>query len=272
MNSTSVKPNIYFLSTGRAGTNYLQRTFRENYPELKLTHQAKWSRLINIAGNVLLINGVPSYWVKYLYPILKMVEIPQSTVDPLQSIAISLFLNSEKRCHAYRIIHVVRDPRDYVTSAINWKNQRLRRLFLNHCVPFWQPNPIFCDNISVLKRIKMSKFEYFSWVWNFKNGFFARLFKHNENYYLVRMEDIVDAKHGNQNINKLFAFLQIKEKMGEWDDRSKKKVNASITKGFPNWSRWHSQQAKVLDKYCGKLMREFGYGYEESWKKKLLEG
>ena len=264
-------PKIYFLSTGRAGTNFLYRIITGIYPEIRLTHQVRWSRLINIAGNILLMDAVPSHLVKDVYSLLKKVQTPESTVDPLQSVAISLFLNYKKKWHEHKIVHVVRDPRDYVTSTISWKNQRLRRLFLHHCVPFWQPNPIFCGNVAILKRMKMNKFEHFSWIWNFKNSFFAKMFNPEENYYLVRMEDLINAQIGHQNFQKLFDFLNLPNVKSSWDHLLNRKVNASARNGFANWKSWNSKQAKILDRYCGVLMRKYGYGNEERWIEKLRE-
>jgi hypothetical protein len=218
------------------------------------------------------MDAVPSHLVKDVYSLLKKMQTPESTVDPLQSTAISLFLKNEKKWYEHRIVHVVRDPRDYVSSAINWKNQRLRRLFLHHCVPFWQPNPVVCGNVSILKRMKMNKFEYFSWIWNFKNSLFAKLFENKDNYYMVRMEDLVDSQKGNQHFRKLFEFLKLPNRKRDWDHLLNRKVNVSTRKAFTNWISWNSKQVKTLDGYCGELMRKYGYGNEENWIEKLREG
>jgi hypothetical protein len=117
----------------------------------------------------------------------------------------------------------------------------------------------------------MGKFEYFCWIWNFKNSFFAKLFKHKENYYLVRMEDLVDAQKGHQNFRKLFDFLELPSGKRDWDHLLNRKVNASTRNGFTNWKNWNSRQVEILDRYCGDLMRKYSYGNEESWIEKLRE-
>lgn len=263
-------PKIYVLSAGRSGTNLIYKIMKKIYPEFPITHQTEWSRLMNIIGNILLIKPLPSSLIQKTLYYLKRTKKPESTVDPLFSIPIAIFLSNSKEQYEYKIVHLVRDPRDFVCSFINWKNQRIRRIFLHHFVPFWQPNPVFCDNISFLHRTKMSKFDYFSWIWNFKNRLFEDLFGGKENYYLIRLEDLVIENKGSNNLKRLNNFLGFPGTKKDLSHLLSKKVNITTKKNFLEWRNWHSQQAKILEKYCGALMRKYGYGREDEWKRKLF--
>ena len=258
---------IYVLSTGRAGTNFIHRVMIELYPNFKITHQTRWSRLFNIVGNLSLAGCLPAAFIKRKFLFFKNQQIPGSTFDPLLSIPIGLFLKSTPNFTHYKVIHLVRDPRDFVSSFINWKNQNIKRRFLHHFVPFWQPNPVFCDKISFFQRIKMSKFEYFSWVWNFKNHFFENLFAGGDNYFLVRMEDLSDPERGDHYFKMLFDFLGLSEVKKDLSAIFNRKINKSTREKFPRWRQWENKQAEILYKYCGQLMKKYGYGGEKEWEK-----
>jgi hypothetical protein len=116
----------------------------------------------------------------------------------------------------------------------------------------------------------MNKFEYFCWIWNFKNRFYASQFEHGENYYFVRLEDLSQEPESSNNLKKLLCFSGFPETRMNLSGLTKQKVNITTKKKFPTWKNWNKRQAKTLDKYCGELMRIYGYGNEDDWKSKLL--
>jgi len=256
---------LYVLSTGRCGTNLLVDIFASTYPPLRIEHQSKGSRRLNIIGNLLLY--FPSYqrYVKNIFYLLKKKKMPDSTVDPLLSIPLALYLiNHDSNLNIFQIVHLVRDPRDFVTSFIRWKRQRTRRFFLHHFVPFWQPKPYRFEGF---RRLRFRKFEHFCWIWNYKNSFFQSNFKNNSRYYLLKLEDIVDIHMGLEQAQKLFNFLGLPMNEQKIQELIRKKINPSKERGFPHWENWTQEQALILQKHCGKLMDYYGYGQELEWKK-----
>ena len=83
------------------------------------------------------------------------------------------------------------------------------------------------------------------------------------------MEDLVDTRKRQENFGKLFAFLELPGGHIDWDHILNEKVNISKRRCFPKWRNWDSKQANVVEKYCGELMKKYGYGTEEEWKAKL---
>lgn len=259
------------LSTGRAGTSFLHRAFDRLDLGVTLSHQSRGSRRLNIAGNLLYDckNG-PDY-MRVLFRLLKGTQVPSSTTDPLLSIPIAIFLNKKSVYSKFphKIIHLVRDPRDFVASFMNWRRQRLRRMFLHHVVPFWQPSPFLFPGHSAFSRLGMSKFGHYCWIWNFKNSFFRHQFENGPAYFLLRSEDLFSPDKGEEAFERLLTFIGCSHGIDSFEDLSASQVNASKLKGFPKWQRWSQTQARTLHKHCGALMVHYGYGNEPFWLKLL---
>jgi len=258
--------NLIVLSTGRTGTKYLSQMFYA-LERKDISHQGQFSRTMNIIGNIGLCVLFESLSKKLLLYLLKKTDRMKSTADPLLSIPHILLVDKYNQNNKSKILHVVRDPRDFVTSFMNWKRQKLRRMFLHHCVPFWQPNPLCAGDVSLKTYFQMSKFEHFCWIWAFKNNLFEkRSLGYCSEYLRIKMEDLTDFKDpNNECINKLAIFLNIPtSKLAEILMNSHA-INRSDTKYFPCWQYWTKAQALILDKHCGILMKKYGYGAEPEW-------
>jgi hypothetical protein len=250
--------NTYVLSTGRTGTKFLSEKFNRHFPQLKLTHQRQGSRIINIVANLPLTNGVYLSFLRFLFRLFGRGYPPHSTIDPLLSLAIYKFIKygdvDQSKC---LIIHLVRSPENFVTSFMNWKQQSIKRTFLHHFVPFWNPVPFF-HKCSLFSWIKMSQFEKFCWVWNYKNSCFSTL--GNQNYFMVRMEDLFKYETKKQSFEDLGIFLRLRFNDDIIYDNSKK-INESKIKKFPLFQGWTRKQKIIMFTHCGKLSKKMKYNY-----------
>ena len=248
---------IYFLSTGRAGTSLLYRVFDELYPDINISHQTNWSRFLNVAGNL----PFRDKSIFSLYALLKKTEIPNSTVDPLLSVPISRVIQFTKiNTTEYKIIHLVRDPRTFVSSFMNWKNSSFKKKILHYVIPFWQPTQRLNSGLTIKERIAFDKFKQFCYVWTYKNDMFHRLFSNGNNYFLLRLEDLTDPVTSKKVFTELIAFLDLplRNEM-DFPDLLSKKMNVSKKKSFPGYQNWTFDQKEYLKKVCGPLMCQFGY-------------
>ena len=251
--------NFYIFSTGRSGTTYLSNLIQHNEPSLGNLHQLKNSKKLNVMGNLALGNKACHYFlISYLSRKFNH-ALPPSTVDPLKSIAYYqyikiLYEEDPSGLKNITIIHLVRDPRDFVTSFMNWKNRNLSGKIAHHLTPFWMPEP------KLKERFSMSKFEHFCWIWSKKHHLFDDGFSHLPNYYLFRIEDL---KPGSGKLNELLSLITNKDEIKT--ELNKTNRNKSMKKGFPSWESWDPKQAKKLDNICTELMQKFGYGQEKKW-------
>ncbi len=251
---------IYILSTGRTGTNFLYNIFHKYYPELHITHQEKYSRIINIISNSAIKEELKYNLLKSIYQNLKKQNTPKSTIDPLQSMCIAKILKYKQIYPTkYKIVHLVRDPRTFVTSFMNWKNSSLKKMFLHYTIPFWMPGPRFNKKLSLVEKITLNKFKQFCWVWYIKNSFFYDVFHKQINYKIVKIEDLTKGDKKEESFNELFEFLNLDVKNFGYDELSNKKINISSKKSFPKYEEWPDNYTNYLINTSGSLMEKLGY-------------
>lgn len=256
------------MSTGRTGTTLLSHLMSNTQIDCDVRHQELGSRFYNILGN---ISGIASQEKILLNrKILDFILGEKKNVivvDPLLSMLVYNSYSGNEINDKCKIVHLVRDPRDFVTSFMNWKAGSVKRMILHHFVPFWQPNPWILGQCSLSARLKMSKFEHFSWIWYYKNSLFKNKFSHTENYLLLKFEDLVsNQKQSLELILKFFGYDDIDI---DWIKYPENKINRSNKRYFPNWQNWNKDRAKILDGWCGNLMRYYDYGSEEQWRNLL---
>jgi hypothetical protein len=254
---------FYILSTGRCGTTFLSEMIALNDPGLGKLHQLPDSKWLNVRANIALANKrirktfVSSLSRKYDH------VLPSSTTDPLRSLAYTFYLRHLADKHPKLkenifIIHLVRDPRNFVSSFMNWKNRKLSGKIAHHLTPFWMPEP------PMIKKCSMSKFEHFCWIWERKNRLFYEEFAWFQGYHRFKMEDLYP---GSEKLQHLLQLLLEKEEVITQTD--KHQFNSSKKNDFPNWDKWTPRQAKKLNTVCADLMLEFGYGDEIMWKEMI---
>ncbi len=247
---------IYILSTGRAGSTFLYKILSQSSSEMDIGHQQGGSRVINVFGNLPFNNSLYLKLLNALFVFFRRGIPPFSTVDPLLSVSLfKLFKNTNSEI---KIVHLVRDPKDFVTSFMNWKNQSIRKKILHYFIPFWNPVPLF-HGVKFREWIKMTKFEKFCWVWNYKNSLFKSIDIESNSYFLLRLEDLtINESKREETLANLFTFLNIPA-----NEKSKinltNKINKSDNKSFPSWENWTQEQNRILRKHCNYLASKLGY-------------
>lgn len=268
MNNSEDLKNIFILSTGRTGSTFISEFLSNLKGNSNIEHQVFGSRFANIVGNFVCAKKMSLKKATYLTKDVIGLNFDVSTSDPLRSMLLYAYLQTGEIEPNILIVHIVRDPRDFVTSFMNWKNQSLKRRLLHHFVPFWQPTPWLVGESSFTKRNKMNKFEHYCWVWNYKNRLFMDL-EGRFKYHLFKFEDFFnESREAKKSRKNLFSYLGIGTDNVNFNN--KKKVNPS-KKNFPAWTSWTPEQAIILDKHCGDLMEKYGYGKEQKWKQLLKD-
>lgn len=265
------KRRILIASTGRAGSTFVSRLVARIEPELDFEHQLPGSRRINILGNLTAQGLVPRTFIANSTLRSNRALLGGSTGDPLRSMLLAsailygdqLLVDREN----FRVVHLVRDPRTFATSFMNWGRARIRRRFLHYVLPFWQPSPRM-DQSSWLRGWGMSKLEQYAWIWTFKNSFFMQLkdrvpYRRYLMEELLRPDDVSVLREALQ-----FMGVPMSDPLPDVQEESK---NRSAERSFPHWRQWSPSQARKVDRHAGPLMRELGYGAEPEWLA-LLDG
>lgn len=252
---------FYILSTGRAGSTFMAQLIESQSSFDYDLHQQPFSRSINIKSNQAF--GNPDKESQFVEKYLQLFgsDKPNSTCDPLQSMSLLYYLKHKKP--EANVVHLVRDPREVISSFMNWKNRKLSGKIAHHLVPNWMPHPLQDGSMSLLQYAFLPKYTHYAWIWNFKNKLFAEL-NQLDTYRLFRLEDI---RSSEEKMSQLLQHIEVDDTLTT--EQLSKKVNKSEKSGFPQWEDWTPEMCSRVDRICGEQMRSLGYGQENLWKEKL---
>jgi hypothetical protein len=161
-----------------------------------------------------------------------------------------------------KVVHVVRDPRTYVRSAINFGAMSGLKWMAASFWPYWFPKP---EHFTPKRRPgwwEMSPPERLAWVWMIINTQLNRgeqLF--GEDYLRIKFEDLF-AKDGS-GFERLTDWIGLPRSPGLRDAANKENVNASHKERLPKFDQWDPALKTALLRHCGELMRLYGYGLDD---------
>ena len=254
----------FILSSGRTATRFLAEYFRANAAQpVWAEHEPFPSRLLRLVSHAHLDGAIADRLairlLRWTHPGMRGGDSVRIESNPLIFGLADLL---EPAFPGVRIVHVVRDPRDFVASAFNHGFGIGAKGWLSRHVPFWYPDmarlsgrPIDFD----------TPFEYLTVWWGWVNRWLEEAGRPlGERYLRLRYEDLVGE--GRHTMEGLADFLGVQlrpegqERLGR-----EEKVNAGRLQAMPRWQSWSGNQARLVDELCGPLMNRFGYGEEPAW-------
>lgn len=261
---------VLFISTGRTGTKSLANFFSKYFNNVESHHEPQYSRLIEILSNMYLSNIYPhkllrKFIYKYKLPnILSCEKEYYVETNPMNYAIMDIIREIDKEVY---IIHLIRDPRSYVTSCINRLHGRALSKISNRVIPFWHPNGVLTDQFKLVEWINMNDFERICWYWKYKNELILKMNKDYHNFMSIRFEDLFVTDTMNQLQSILSSVgLEFENEMVKYFDI---KQNVSRKGYFPKWDRWDLKKVRELNSICSVLMNLYDYGMEEKWINKL---
>lgn len=261
---------VLFASTGRTGTKSLANFFSKYFNNVESHHEPRYSRLINIFSNMYLSNIYPHKLLQMFVYNYKLPDVLSCEKEyyiesnPMNYAIMDILREIDKEVY---IIHLIRDPRSYVTSCMNRIHGRAFTKIANRAIPFWSLNGLLTGQFKLSEWIGMSDFERICWAWKYKNELILKMNKDYHNFISVRFEDLFITNTLNQLQDILsFVNLEFENKMVKYFDI---KQNVSRKDYFSKWDEWDLNKIRRLDNICANLMKKYGYGLEEKWKKPL---
>lgn len=304
------KPTIIVSSLGRTGTTFFTKYYKEIFPKGYSIHEPGMIRLkgleLNNVKDAISVFGFKHAVLRKLLnlPDIKYVskkrmegkiskEVAALLIEKLREhfinkIEAPIYIESNYQFQGlldvlplsfenYRSIYIIRDPRDWVRSFINWRGlyhwTDIHYLLRNRLSP-----SAVGDQNYAKKWKKMDQFEKLCWAWQFINNYARETTNNDPNSRVYLFEDIFKSKKKTENLLELTEFTQdiknIKRKNQDHilkviDKTLGHKVNKPQTYDFPAWQEWDNSIAKKLQSICGELMDKLGYGTEEEWINKL---
>jgi hypothetical protein len=162
----------------------------------------------------------------------------------------------EKYSNVY-VVHIVRDPRTFVPSYMNWMRTRRRSFIANKLVPGWHPAGDKVGDYSREQWRRMDAFQRVCWHWSFKNRLIQELFGGDPRYYQVRFEDLFLTESPSA-LESLLDWCSIPY-TGNHESIIDRPLNVSRKKYFPSWDALPHERKRELLVICQREMERFGY-------------
>ncbi len=301
------KPTIIISSLGRTGTKFFAQLFRELIPNCDAYHEpdmltiyrrnffSNTLKQINDAGviNLMIRRPLGRWSIVHLsdarlkrvinreQAIAKLIKYRKNFLRTKRS---AIYVESSSGYYGlmdvlddvyahYRAIYLVRDPRHWVRSAYNRSKLYNKGKLFSTLSHTWPQADQFKDDPDKKNWTNLPRFVKLCWHWNNLNSFALKKIGHNPNIKIIKFEDIFFHGNKKEHINKALDFVcninGLLIKHSKITDQQNNIINKSHQAGLSSWKTWTSDQAQILEKYCGRLMAALGYGKEDIWQDKL---
>jgi hypothetical protein len=163
----------------------------------------------------------------------------------------------------YKIVVIVRDPRDWVVSNMNWGTMYGKRDWISR-LKLGRLNPKMINDRRYLDKWQnFTHFQKLCWAWKSIYQTILNAAENDPNAIIVKFEDLFHSGNKYDHLRRLLAFItQYPEKYFSFSipeailDR-KKNVNISYT--FPNYENWSVELKSDLYEICGETTSILGY-------------
>lgn len=167
-----------------------------------------------------------------------------------------------------KVVGVIRDPREWVRSAINFGGRRDDRDMVERTGQQRITPAMIGDHEWEEHWGALSTFEKLCWDWKTIYGLIDDFAQCDDACRLYRYEDVFDLDDAD-TLKDLLRFI------ATHPDRTydcnlsaptlSQRRNASVGDADP-WARWTPKDATFLQTMCGPLMNKYGYGAESAWR------
>jgi len=188
----------------------------------------------------------------------------------------------------YRIVHLVRDGRDWVRSVIG----RPALVLPDNLLPFlrllpdqvvertdqmpeciacfirdaWNPRAVdFPLDPFAEQWREMSRFEKLAWVWRKKEEYVHAAIGEDDNAITIRFEDIFVTEGESPGLERLLSWFEIGDDggctPGALAEVTRQRVNATPRHTYPHWREWDDEIRRTFDSVAGCWLSFYGYNW-----------
>lgn len=166
-----------------------------------------------------------------------------------------------------KVVCIVRDPRTWVTSTLNYGLHRGSKDLVQK-VGQRRISPSMIGDYKWEDRWgEMTPFQRLCWDWTLINDLLNEFVQSDDRARLFRFEDLFDTQSPEVR-RELFQFITVHNgrqySYKDPDSALRKQINVS-SGNMADWPKWPKEDAQFLYSMCGNLMRQFGYGMEPEW-------
>jgi hypothetical protein len=247
--------------------------------KLKSIQQLKLFGLYNlIIGKLFNKTGIRNLSQNFLAGKINLDDLTTAIVDHrekfYQSIDKELIIESysgwygaipgiQKLYKNYKIVVIIRDPRDWVISNMNWGTMYGKRDWISK-LRLGRLNPMLIrDSQYENMWHSFSRFQKLCWAWKSINEIILKTVEKDPHAITFKFEDLFRSEKKYENLKKLLSFISTFPKK-DFNYRVPEnlfdnKVNINISYKFSRQEYWDTKMNDDLSAICGKTAAQFGY-------------
>jgi hypothetical protein len=264
------------LSTGRTGTQALAHYFNAAYDHVTALHEPKPTRHFRMMSNRA-VTGKLSKESAVRALVRSRRRLVEKITRPVyieSNWYLYGFLEAIKEVFGRpKILHVVRDPRTFIPSYVNYGTFSGLKKIAAEFLPYWYLKPEQYEKNPPKRWSQMSEPERLAWHWHVVNREIDRGAElYGNDYLLLRYEDIFPREkkaEGGGNaagagavppgLARLLEWLNLPANDNLLELMRDRKMNASRNRGFPRWEQWDEPTRSAVLAMCGAQMERYGY-------------
>ena len=252
---------VVILSTGRTGTKALAHFFNTTYDSVTALHEPRPSRHLRLASNRAMAKGMA--------PEAAVRTLGKARAHLLASLTRPVYIESNWYIYAFldalrpvfgentKVLHVVRDPRTYVPSMLNYGTYQGLKAVATKFVPYWYIRPEQMSDRPAKRWAQMSEAERLAWHWRVVNTELDRApAMFGDEYLFMRYEDIF--KPDGSGLAKLLPWIGLPENTELLGKIRGERVNASTGRSSA-WAKVEPEAQRAVLDLCGEQMLRYGY-------------
>ena len=260
-NNPHLEKVVVILSTGRTGTKALAHFFNTSYDNVTALHEPRPSRHLRLLSNRAMAKGMT--------PDAAVRALSKARSRLLASLTRPIYIESNWYVYGFidalrpvfgantQVLHVVRDPRTYVPSMLNYGTYQGLKAVATKFVPYWYIRPEQMDPNPPKRWPQMSEAERLAWHWHVVNREIDRARDSFGNDYLfMRYEDLFNPD--GSGLAKLLPWIGLPENKELLDKVRGERVNASTGRSSA-WEKLPAEARKAVLDMCAEQMRRYGY-------------
>lgn len=261
---------VIVLSTGRTGTQALAHYFNTCYDNVTALHEPKPTRHFRLMSNRAMTGKLTkeSAVAALVRSRRRLVEKITRPIYIESNWYLYGFLDALKEVFGRpKILHVVRDPRTFIPSYINYGTFSGLKKIAAEFLPYWYLKPEQCEAKPAKTWKQMSGPERLAWHWHVVNREIDRgAAVYGDDYLLLKYEDLFPREGGEgggpglpPGLRQLLDWAGLPESDRLLPMMRDKKMNASRNRGFPKWSEWDEPTRRAVLARCREQMERYGY-------------
>ncbi len=262
-------PVKLIVSTGRTGTQFLAEFFNKFLPRSAGLHEPE-PDLLSVAIGVAtrgkkLENALSEIRVARKMMMQKILKGGGNCLVEANNRYFSLLPLAREIYSNLRIVHIIRDGRDYVRSGMS-------RPQVGHWYSARDPHAkndlrlkatMFPEDPYYECWSELNAFQKITWRWVKKDSFIRKDVRDKEDSLTLHFESIFNREENYPGLRQMIDFLDLPRKIDPTDSQVREFLtrpsNETKEYNIPHWTNWSEKRKKQFDEIAAEQMKKYGY-------------